>query len=537
MNKIKKVIQDVIFVSRLTNTRNKKVMTFISVILSQLSAVTDISIIAIFSALIADQFTSIEFVNKIIYFVLDNKFLILILVMLRFIFQYLQKTLIYKIELDVNKNLKIYILNEVFKKRNFSVSDSYFFINVLTMHISFFYSSFSNFLNNLLQITAYAIYLLIADINTVASFSIGILLLIYPIVKLLAKSRLFMHESYEKSQEANKEVERVVDNLFLIKILKKEKFEISRFSKIIDDYIFNVYNNYKFGIVNSLLPSFFTLFVLSLVLAISDYASRITLDFIGVTLRLFQSLGNLANSMNQIINSHVHIEKFYSMETNKVVQNKQNYILDKEKEIEFKGVNFKYFNSEIPLLENVNFNIPKNSHTIITGPNGSGKSTILGLLAGIYYPDSGKVFTYSENFGYIGATPLIFESSIRDNILYGNTKGISDKKIINFLKRLDTFKEEKSYNLENTINNRSLSSGQMQKIAFVRAILNEPDILLLDEATANLDEVSRAEIFKILKEQETTIINSTHDKESFENVDHHLEVKMLGEARKINLNF
>ena len=59
MNKIKKVIQDVIFVSRLTNTRNKKVMTVISVILSQLSAVTDISIIAIFSALIADQFTSI----------------------------------------------------------------------------------------------------------------------------------------------------------------------------------------------------------------------------------------------------------------------------------------------------------------------------------------------------------------------------------------------------------------------------------------------------------------------------------------------
>ena len=241
--------------------------------------------------------------------------------------------------------------------------------------------------------------------------------------------------------------------------------------------------------------------------------------------------------MNQIINSHVHIEKFYAMETNKVVQNKQNFILDKEKEIEFKGVNFKYFNSEVQLLQNVNFNISKNSHTIITGPNGSGKSTILGLLAGIYYPDSGKVFTYSENFGYIGATPLIFESSIRDNILYGNTKGISDKKIINFLKRLDTFKEEKSYDLENIINNRTLSSGQMQKIAFVRAMLNEPDILLLDEATANLDEVSRAEIFKILREQETTIINSTHDKESFANVDHHLEVKMIGEERKINLNF
>ena len=97
--------------------------------------------------------------------------------------------------------------------------------------------------------------------------------------------------------------------------------------------------------------------------------------------------------------------------------------------------------------------------------------------------------------------------------------------------------EESSYALENEISNRTLSSGQMQKIAFVRAILNEPDILLLDEATANLDEVSRAEIFKILRDQETTIINSTHDKESFTNIDHHLEVKMIGEVRKINLNF
>ena len=537
MTKITKIIKDVIFVSRLTKTTNKKIMTIVSVTLSQLSAATDISIIAVFSALIADQYTSIIFVNNLINFVLNNRFIIFVLVLLRFLFQYLQKTIIYKIELDVNKNLKIYILKEIFEKKNFSVSDSFFFINVLSMHISYFYSSFSTFLNNILQIIAYGLYLLIADTYTVAIFAFGIIILIYPIIKLLGKSRLFMHESYEKSQEANKEVERVVDNLFLIKLLNKEQFEIKRFSKIIDDYIFNVYNNYKFGIINSLLPSFFTLSILSIVLAISDYATRITLDFIGVTLRLFQSLGNLANSLNQIINSHVHIEKFYSMEKNKSVQNKHNYVIHEKDYIEFKGVDFKYFNSQVQLLENIDFKISKNSHTIITGPNGSGKSTILGLIAGIYYSDGGKVNTYSNNYGYIGATPLIFESTIRENILYGNSKNISDKKIVTYLKRLETFKEESSYALENEISNRTLSSGQMQKIAFVRAILNEPDILLLDEATANLDEVSRAEIFKILRDQETTIINSTHDKESFTNIDHHLEVKMIGEVRKINLNF
>lgn len=536
MQKFKNIFQDIVFVSKLTKTRHKKVMTVFSVILSQLSALTDISIIAIFSALIANQYTSIAVVNDVIDFILENKYLILLIVVLRFTFQYLQKTLIYKIELNVNKNLKIHILKEIFEKRNFSVADSYFFVNVLSMHVSFFYSSFSNFLNNILQILVYAAYLLIADTNTIFTFGIGIIVLIYPIFSLLKKSRLFMHESYEKGQEANKEVERVVDNLFLIKILNKEDFEVQRFSKTVDSYIYNVFNNYKFGIINSLLPSFFTLFVLSLVLTITNYANKITLDFIGVTLRLFQSLGNLANSTNQIINSHVHIEKFYDMEKNKAMHNKENFILDSKDQVRLENVSFKYFNSDNYLFKKVNVLIHKNSHTIVTGPNGSGKSTLLGLIAGIYYAESGKIISHSKNYGYIGATPLIFESSIKDNILYGNNYEVKDDEIIFYLKLLETFKED-GYSLEKTISNRTLSSGQMQKIAFIRAILNKPDILLLDEATANLDESSRKKIFNILKEQKITIINSTHDKDLFSDVDHHLEISIENDTRNIIVNY
>ena len=72
-------------------------MTIISVILSQLSALTDISIIAIFSALIANQYTSITVVNFVIDFILENKYLILLIVILRFTFQYLQKHLFVKL--------------------------------------------------------------------------------------------------------------------------------------------------------------------------------------------------------------------------------------------------------------------------------------------------------------------------------------------------------------------------------------------------------------------------------------------------------
>tara|TARA_X000000368_G_C23055308_1_gene723567 strand:+ start:2082 stop:3701 length:1620 start_codon:yes stop_codon:yes gene_type:complete len=533
VKQFKQIIQDVIYISKITKTKNKKILTIISVFLSQFSALIDISIIAIFSVLIAEQYTSIQLVNSILDYFVENKLMIIVLVSFRYVFQYFQKTIIYKLELSVNKNLKIYILKEIFDKRNYSVSDSYYFINVISMHVSYFFSSFASFLNNILQILIYTAYLVITDLNTVFVFGLGVLVLAYPIKKILEKARLFMHESFEKGQESNKEVERVVDNLLLIKILKKENYEIDRFSNTIQDYIFNLYNNYKFGVVNSFLPSFFTLFMLSTIIALTSYARSLTLDFIGVTLRLFQSLSNLTTSLNQIINSHVHIEKFYEVEKNKTIENTNNFKIINEDIIGLKNVSFKYLNSEINIFEDLSFKIDRNTHTVITGPNGSGKSTLLGLLAGVFYPNHGEVYSFSNKFGYIGATPLIFNSTLRDNIMYGNDLEVKDDQIIEILKTLQTFKEEQNYDLNNLISNKTLSSGQMQKVAFVRALVSKPEILLLDEATANLDESSKETIFDILNDQNVTIINSTHDPDRFKKVDLNLKIDIKNEKRII----
>jgi len=535
VKQLKKVINDILYVSKITRTNNKKFLILFSVVLSQLSAFTDIFIIAIFSALIADQFTSIGLFNQILDYFVNNKLYLIILVVFRFVFQYLQKTIIYKIELEVNKNLKIHILNEIFEKRNYSVSDSYYFINVISMHVSYFFSSFASLLNNLLQIVIYTTYLIATDINTVFAFGLGVIILFFPIKKILDKARIFMHESYEKGQESNKEVERVVDNLLLIKILNKDDYEMKRFSNTIDNYAFNLFNNFKYGVINSFLPSFFTLFMLSSVIAFSNFATRLTLDFIGVTLRLFQSLSNLTTSLNQIINSHVHIEKFYEIESTKSLNNEQNYKILSEDFIGAKNVTFKYLNSNVNIFENISFQLPRNSHTVITGPNGSGKSTLLGLLAGVFYSDSGEINSFSNSYGYIGATPLIFNSSLKENIIYGNKNQIDEKEISDYLLYLDTFKEKENYDLNRIISNKSLSSGQMQKIAFVRALVANPDILLLDEATANLDDVSKNKIFKILKDKNITIINSTHDSEKFQNVDFNLEINIQNEKRFIEI--
>ena len=107
--------------------------------------------------------------------------------------------------------------------------------------------------------------------------------------------------------------------------------------------------------------------------------------------------------------------------------------------------------------------------------------------------------------------------------------------MIESLRELDTFKEEKGYVLDRPVSNKTLSSGQMQKIAFIRAFVSDAEILLLDEATANLDAKSKKSIFNILLNKNLTIINSTHDPDSFENIDSILKISLENGNRAIDI--
>lgn len=536
MNNIKKIFNNVLYVSKLTGTRNKKILIITSVALSQLSAFTDVALIGIFAALIANQYTNIDLVNSFLNFILENKSLILIVVFLRYFFQYNQNMIIKKIEQNADKNLKVYLLEEIFEKRNYSVADSYFYINVLSGHVAFFYSSFASFLNSFLQILAYTIYLMSADPRSITILIVGSLILFYPVRKLLKLAKNYIHITYEKGKESNEEIARVVENLFLIKILKKEKDELLLFSNTLESFKQSMLKNHSVALINGYLPSFITLTSLAFIFAFTNYVKLLTLDFIGVILRLFQSFGTLTSSLTSLVNSQVHIEKFYELESNKIEQNVDNFKIHNKNSIKVTNLDFKYFNSDIFIFKDINFEIQKNTHTVIIGENGSGKSTLLGLLAGVFYSNSGSIETFSNNFAYIGATPLIFQSSLKDNILYGCDEMIKDELILEYIKKINLFKDLNEYDLEKIISNKSLSSGQMQKIAFVRALISKTEILLLDEATANLDDSSKKIIFEMLEEKETTIINSTHDPDNFLNIDNRLSIEINDGKRKVNLS-
>ena len=141
--------------------------------------------------------------------------------------------------------------------------------------------------------------------------------------------------------------------------------------------------------------------------------------------------------------------------------------------------------------------------------------------------------TYINNFGYIGVTPLIISSTLRENLKYGSSTKITDGSMLDMIDQFKLFNEKIENPLELSVTNTSLSSGQMQKVSFIRAILSKSEILFLDESTSNLDDDSRELIFKILKDLKITILNSTHNPEYFD-YDNRIRLSVDNNKRLLN---
>ena len=153
MQFIKTLFEDVLYVSKITGTQKKKLLIVTSVLCSQLAVLVDVFLIGLFAFLIADQKTNIEFVDEIATYFDSNRYLILLIVLLRFIFLFLQSYILRRIEFTVTKNLKEFILRRIFERRTYSISDAYFYTNDLSGHIGYFYSNFASFLNSCIQRT------------------------------------------------------------------------------------------------------------------------------------------------------------------------------------------------------------------------------------------------------------------------------------------------------------------------------------------------------------------------------------------------
>lgn len=517
--------QDLIQVSKLTKTKNKKIIIAILTFFLTSQIFLDIIIILSISSYFSDD---IGFRNEIVIQIIEFKYLFPIAVFLRYIFTFLDVFITTKLRYKIETNLKEHLLNQYFKKGNLSTGDAYFYVNTIAEQVGGFYSTLATFFGSFIQIIIFSTYLVYSNIELFITFALGSVLILIPSFFITKYGRKNANLAYESGKKVSEKLEKVIENLFLIKILEMEKSEKIGFLKTLKKYYSARLKEINSGTINSILPVFLTLFVLSLILSILRSISILTIDFAGVLIRIFQSLGVFNKNVHVLSSFHVYLEKLKDFEYYNEIDYSKNYVisnnLDSSSIIKFENVGFRYFDSNVYTFENLNLNIKSNSHTVIIGPNGSGKSTILGLISGVHYPTQGKVTVFSNNFGYVSPNPLIINGTLRENILYGNNSNISNNEILKLISKFELFQEVSKKDLDKLISNKNLSSGQMQKIAFIRALIGNVDILILDESTSNLDKETKSKINSILKDLNITIVNSTHSKEDIDQYDDEIEI-------------
>lgn len=213
-------------------------------------------------------------------------------------------------------------------------------------------------------------------------------------------------------------------------------------------------------------------------------------------------------------------------------------------DVSFDSVTFAY--GDKPVLRNVSFTVPGKEVTALVGYSGSGKTTILKLLERIYEPAEGRIMaagrdiasygvrSWRENVAYVMQDPPLISGTIRENLLYGIRREVSDEEIAQVLRQthLEEFINSLPEGLDYEVGQfgSRLSGGQRQKIAVAGSILSDAEVLILDEPTASLDIISTGEIVGTVAglAGQRTVILVTHDRQAIRAAGHIVAVDQDG---------
>lgn len=258
------------------------------------------------------------------------------------------------------------------------------------------------------------------------------------------------------------------------------------------------------------------------------------------TTPVFIKLSESYSSLNEQIPAHQNFKKrMDEFKFNKEKSGKIKYL--KNSVIHLKNVSFKYPNSKKKIISNFNLKIEPNKSYALIGKSGSGKTTIIDMIVGLLKPSDGEIYfgkinqkdldliSLRKEISYISQNISLFDGTIKENILMGKNRSL--KEIISACRSTLTYdfirKMPKKFNTKLGENGLKISGGQKQRLLLARALLSDSSIIILDEATNQLDTITSKYIKNSIKKLEKikTIIIISHDKNIERVVDKTIRMK------------
>lgn len=338
-------------------------------------------------------------------------------------------------------------------------------------------------------------------------------------------------------------IERIARNLFLVRALRTEAAEHRRFRQSIDGYANHAISAALWGNLSGVAaPLAGTLLIVAIVLVSQrtfGTPALVLLSFLYLFVRFVQAVsttvGNLATCTQyapQFV-ACLDYAKNVGMDNVRAATSAspQPRVVRTEVSlppaVRFDRVQYRYGDGSPWVFQNFSCDVAAGEQLAVTGPSGAGKSTLLSLLLGIAEPGGGAVaiaglaprayFAEGHAVGYVGAEAYLIAGSLTDNLCYGLAPGSNptDDELWAALRlaRLEATVRAQPGGLAHPIreDGAGLSAGQKQRLCLARALLAKPGLLVLDEASANLDEATEAELADMLRDLKgkvTTIIVS-----------------------------
>ena len=375
-------------------------------------------------------------------------------------------------------------------------------------------------------ITAVISLVLLIKISPSMTLFVLVPVAIFGVVAL--KAFKYIRPIFRKRGVINAEVTgRLTESLAGVRVIKAFNAEEQE-NKTFEEGVERLFNNVKRSLTATAAMTSSSTFLLGLastgIMGIGGYkimTGDLTVgDFLSFTLLLgfmiapIVQMSNIGSQLTEAMAGLDRTEELMNMEAEENAGNRTVELPNVIGNIEFKDVSFAYEKGK-EVIHNISFEAASGTVTALVGSSGSGKSTIAGLSATFLNPKSGmitidgkdlskvKLNHYRRNLGVVLQDEFLFEGTIRENILFPRPNA-TEEQLQNAVNSayVNEFTDRFDEGLDTLIGERGvkLSGGQRQRIAIARAILADPKIIILDEATSNLDNESEALIQKSLNE-------------------------------------